>query len=95
MRRIRRADEGRREVPARHVFFDGKDYWLADGFHRLEAYVMAVPGEAIECDVFQGTLPDAQWHSYSVNKTHGLRRTNEDKERAVKAALAHPECGQA
>jgi len=80
------------EFPPIDVFFDGEDYWLADGFHRIQAYVMAVPGEAIECNLYQGTQQDAQWHSYGVNKTHGLRRTNSDKERAVKAALAHPKC---
>jgi hypothetical protein len=78
------------KFPPIDVFFDSKDYWLADGFHRLDAYVMAVPGEAIECNVFKGTLQDAQWHSYGVNKTHGIRRSKKDKERAVKAALAHP-----
>ena len=78
------------KFPAIDVFFDGEDYWLADGFHRVEAYVLALPGEAIECNVFQGTLQDAQWHSYSVNKAHGVRRTPKDKEQAVRAALAHP-----
>jgi hypothetical protein len=77
------------KFPPVDVFFDGEDYWLADGFHRLQAYVMALPGEAIECNLYQGSLADAQWHSYSVNKTHGLRRTNEDKLRATRAALAH------
>ena len=68
-----------------------QDYWLADGFHRIQALCHApFPAEPIECNVQQGTLADAQWYSYSVNKTHGLRRTNEDKERVVKAALAHP-----
>ena len=80
------------KFPPIDVFFDGTDYWLADGFHRIQAYVMALPGEAIECNVFQGTQQDAQWHSYSVNKAHGLRRNPEDKERAVKAALGHPKC---
>lgn len=78
------------KFPPIDVFFDGEDYWLADGFHRIQAYVMAVPGEAIECNVYQGTQQDAQWHSYSVNKTHGVRRTNPDKVRAIKLALAHP-----
>jgi hypothetical protein len=78
------------KFPPIDVFFDGKDYWLADGFHRLQAYVMALPGEAMECDVFKGTREDAQWYSYSVNRTHGVQRTNEDKERAVTAALSHP-----
>jgi hypothetical protein len=76
--------------PAIDVFFDGQDYWLVDGFHRVQAYVMAMPGKAIICNVYQGTLQDAQWYSYGVNKTHGLRRSNEDKKRAVKFALAHP-----
>ena len=34
------------KFPPIDVFFDGEDYWLADGFHRISAYVMAVPGEA-------------------------------------------------
>lgn len=38
----------------------------------------------------QGTQQDAQWYSYSANKTNGLRRTNADKQRAVQAALLHP-----
>ncbi len=72
------------------VFFDGQHYWLADGFHRLQAARKAIPGHLILADLHQGTQADAQWFSYSVNKTHGLRRTNEDKERAVRAALQHP-----
>ncbi len=79
-----------KRFPPVDVFFDGEDYWLADGFHRIRAYVMVVPGEAIECNVYQGSLQDAQWHSYSVNKAHGLPRSNEDKVRAVKLALTHP-----
>ena len=77
------------QFPLVTVFFDGIDYWLADGFHRLGAARRAFPDQPIEAEVCQGTLADAQWHSYSVNKAHGLRRTNEDKERVVKAALAH------
>ncbi len=75
------------KFPAIDVYFDGKEYWLADGFHRIQAYALALPGEPIECNVFEGTVQDAQWHSYTVNRTHGLRRTNEDKLRATRAAL--------
>lgn len=71
------------------VFFDGTHYWLADGFHRLMAARRAAPEKPLQSTVHTGTLQDAQWFSYSVNKSHGLRRTNEDKERAVRAALAH------
>jgi len=75
--------------PRIDVYFDGENYWLADGFHRHQACMLARPGEAMECNLYQGTQQDAQWHSYGVNKTHGLRRTNGDKARAVQAALSH------
>lgn len=75
--------------PPLTVFFDGQNYWLADGFHRFKAAQRAFPGQPVECDIHQGSLADAQWFSYGANATHGLRRTNADKERAVKAALAH------
>ena len=78
------------KFPAIDVFFDGQSYWLVDGCHRLRAHCLARPGEAITCRVFQGSLREAQWHSYGVNKTHGLRRSNADKERTVRAAVAHP-----
>lgn len=70
------------------VFHDGECYWLADGFHRLKA-AFASGFDAIDCELRQGTLEDAQWYSFSANKTNGLRRTNEDKQRAVKSALLH------
>lgn len=44
----------------------------------------------IDADVHQGTLQDAQWYSYSANRTNSLLRTSKDKARAVKAALSHP-----
>lgn len=71
------------------VFYDGTDYWLADGFHRVKAAEKA-GREEIVCEVHQGRQEDAQWYSFSANKTNGLRRTNDDKHRAVKAALKHP-----
>jgi hypothetical protein len=76
--------------PPVSVFYDGQDYWLADGFHRFHAWRRARPEQPIDVDVIQGTLDDARWYSYGVNKTHGLRRTNVDKERAVRTALQHP-----
>lgn len=78
------------DFPPVTVYFDGESYWLSDGFHRLQAARQGKPDKVIEAEVIQGTLADAQWHSFSANKSHGLRRTNEDIERVVKAALAHP-----
>lgn len=71
------------------IFHDGDNYWLADGFHRVKAADQAGLDE-IGCELHQGTQQDAQWYSFSANKTNGLRRTNNDKVRAVQAALLHP-----
>lgn len=71
------------------VFYDGESYWLADGFHRTKAAIEARIVE-IEAEIIQGTLDDARWHSFGANQQHGLRRTNDDKQRAVQAALQHP-----
>lgn len=76
--------------PAVTVYFDGTDYWLADGFHRLEAARRASPDQPIEVEVCEGSLSDAQWYSYGANRCHGLRRTNEDKQRVVQNAMQHP-----
>lgn len=75
------------------VFYDGADYWLADGFHRYSA-ATCVGATEIAVDIRQGTIQDAQWYSYSVNQAHGLRRSNEDKRRAVEAALQHEYAGR-
>lgn len=76
------------EFPPVVAFYDGTDYWLADGFHRVGA-AQWVGEKDIECDVRQGTREDAQWYSFGANQVHGLRRTTEDKQRAVKSALTH------
>lgn len=68
------------------VFYDGKKHWLADGFHRFHAYQKA--GKAkVAADVRQGTRRDAILHSVGANETHGLRRTRDDKRRAVLTLL--------
>lgn len=78
--------------PAIRVFYDAANdmHVLADGFHRLAAYMQVKPDEPIAVELTPGTLEDAQWESIGANKSHGLRRTNEDKRNAVKQALLHP-----
>lgn len=68
------------------VFYDGTDYWLADGFHRVEA-AESISITQIVATVKQGTLRDAVLYSVGVNATHGLRRTSADKRRAVMTLL--------
>lgn len=83
------------EFPPVELFFDGKNYYLVDGFHRFAAH-MSVHGEnePINADVIPGSLRDAILCSVSVNATHGLPRTNADKRRAVSVLLSDEEWGQ-
>ena len=68
------------------AFYDGKEYYLADGYHRYFAAKKAGIDE-IDCDVKNGTLRDAVLYSVGVNSAHGLRRSNEDKRKAVMTIL--------
>lgn len=72
------------------VFYDGTDYWLADGFHRHAAHKKTGLAE-IGADIRQGTRRDAVLYSVGANSSHGLRRTNEDKRRAVLTLLRDEE----
>jgi len=74
--------KGGAKFPPVVVFHDGTDYWLADGFHRRDAFI-ASGASSIEADVKQGTQRDAVLFSAGANATHGMRRTNDDKRRAV------------
>jgi len=76
-------------LPALTVFYDGANWWLADGFHRWHAAKKAGL-DKLPCEVHQGSKEDAQWYAVAANQTHGLRRSNADKAKAVKAALKHP-----
>ena len=81
------------KFPAITVFYDGAEYWLADGFHRLAATETA-GSLTINCDVRQGTRRDAVLHSVGANAAHGMRRTNEYKRRAVRVLLEDAEWSQ-
>ncbi len=68
------------------VFFDGKHYWLADGFHRYLA-IKASGNETIVCDVREGSQRDAVLYSCGANTEHGSRRSESDKQHAVTKLL--------
>jgi transposase len=53
------------------VFFDGSDYWLADGFHRYFA-TKANAKTSIDADVENGTQHDARKYSWKANSKRGL-----------------------
>lgn len=84
------AMESGSEFPPLVVFYDGSAYWLADGFHRYEAYARSNAHD-VTADVRQGTQRDAILYGVGANASHGLRRTNDDKRRAVMVLLNDPE----
>ena len=60
------------------AFFDGKEYWLADGFHRYHA-TRKIGKASIKCKVTNGLLRDAILYSKIANNLHGLPPTLQDK----------------
>ncbi|MDD1695123.1 MAG: ParB/RepB/Spo0J family partition protein [Methanoregula sp.] len=76
--------------PALVVYKVEDSYYLVDGYHRF----MAAQGAKLTnilCEIRTGTMRDAILFSAGVNATHGLRRTNEDKRRAVLTLLRDKE----
>jgi ParB-like chromosome segregation protein Spo0J len=72
--------------PPVQVVSDGAVFWLVDGFHRYFAHRKLARKE-INAQVVTGLQEEAQWLSLAANKAHGLRRTNNDKAKAVIKAL--------
>jgi len=77
------------EFPAITVYFDGANYWLADGFHRYWAAKRA--NAELNINVIHGSNRDAILHSVGANAKHGLRRSNQDKRKAVTTLLLDEE----
>lgn len=72
------------------VFFDGSDYWLADGFHRYFA-TKSNATVSIDCDVRTGTLSDATLFAFGANGKRGLSMSAEDNRNVIYAMLRHPD----
>ncbi len=74
------------EFPPVDVFFDGEVYWLADGFYRVRSARKANL-DSIKATVRDGDKRDALLFAAGANATHGVRRTSEDKRKAVLTLL--------
>lgn len=72
------------------VFSDNGNFYLADGYHRRRAAIVA-GFDKIYADVRDGGRRAALLYSVGANADHGLKRTNEDKQRAVDTLLNDPE----
>jgi len=71
------------------AFFDGSDYWLADGFHRYFA-TKANKKTSIAVTIHNGTLDEAQLFAFAANKGHGLHMTATDIRHCIVRMLEHP-----
>lgn len=79
------------EFPAIVVFQNGDEgYWLADGFHRVQA-ALKIERTEIAADVRKGDKRDAILYAVGANADHGVRRTNKDKHNAVEMLLKDDE----
>ncbi len=78
------------KFPPIEVFIVDGAPQLVDGWHRLAAMLKA--GLTwVTCEVVgTGTIDEAVWRALGANQGHGIRRTNEDKRRAVRLALESP-----
>ena len=75
------------------VFYDGSEYWLANGFHRY--FATKSNGELeIECEVKQGTLDDAVLYAFSADGRQGLSRSAEDNRNIIIRMIQHPVWGK-
>lgn len=92
---MRRGDQ----FPPIEVFYDGKVYWLTDGFHRLAAHAdihkqpLNSIKEPVSCVIHQGTQRLAIFRSLSVNANHGLQRSRDDVNRAIRVMLTDDDWG--
>jgi hypothetical protein len=68
------------------LFYDGTQYFLADGFHRYFANRRA-GSPNINAEVIEGTLRDAILFSFSANSKHGRRPNAADRRKAVTTML--------
>ena len=80
-------------LPPVVAFWDGTHRWLADGFHRVHAHRQAGSLE-VAVDQRDGTRRDAVLYSVGANAHHGLRRSDDDKRKAVRLVLEDAEWGQ-
>jgi len=78
------------KFPPVDIFLVEDRYILSEGFHRVEAAKRAGRTD-IDARAHEGTLRDAVLFAVGANATHGLRRTNKDKRRAVEILLKDEE----
>lgn len=84
------------DMPPVLVYYEGDldrpdAFWLADGFHRVEALRRNGATTVIDALIAPGTQRDAMLVAIGVNHSHGVRLTNGDKRRIVESLLVDDE----
>ena len=64
------------------AYWDGRHYWVADGFHRVEA-AKRCGFKEIAVEVREGSHAEAEFFACGANTRHGKPLTNEDKHKVV------------
>ena len=76
--------------PPLSVVDDGQHRYVVDGWHRLEA-AKRLDREHVEVRLYRGDRSQALLYAAGANATHGLRRSNAEKQRAIKRVLLDPQ----
>ena len=82
-----------KEFPPVDLYFDGKHYWLSDGFHRWHAHKRAGHKDIVSV-VNKGTKRDAFIASLRANAHHGKARSPDERRYVVQLALEDIELGE-
>jgi hypothetical protein len=73
--------------PPINVFFDGDNYWLADGLHRIEATILT--GKSIiNTFITQGGYRDATFFGISYEDPKGLPHNQKDLVKCLKIVFS-------
>lgn len=78
------------EFPPVDLFFNGEAAFIGDGWQRVYAHQKS-GREDIEATMRKGGLREAVLFAAGANATHGLKRSNADKRRALQIILDDPE----
>lgn len=74
--------------PPVEAVFDEKKWWLYDGWKRMAA-LKKLKKKEVRVKITKGNRQKAVELAAQANRTHGCRRTNADKRRAVEILLAN------
>ena len=72
------------------LFPEDDTYYVGDGYHRIEA-AKAANRSVVEAKMRPGGLKAALEYAAGANDKHGLRRTQNDKRKAIQVLLKDPE----